>query len=176
MSVQQIAAPASAYLILPGAQFADCYETTIADPDSDAATIAKRIFSNSPAWVTSLLALRNRLGAIVGLKPAEKNRSGLTNQRYVGFFPVVEETGSRIVMGFDDWHLDFRVIVEAPPANRGLRHVTITTIVRTHNLMGRAYLAAIMPFHRAIARTMIAQASAAPFSPQGGEKVARSAG
>jgi hypothetical protein len=170
MSVQQVATPTSAYLALAGAQFADCYEVEIVDPDSDAEAIAKRIFDRSPGWISALLALRNRLGAVVGLKPARKGVPGPTQQRKIGFFPLVEEAPSRVVMGFDDWHLDFRVIVEAPPAGTGLRRVTATTIVRTHNLTGRAYLTAIMPFHRAIVRTMLAQAAIGSFSSQGGEK------
>jgi Protein of unknown function (DUF2867) len=37
--------------------------------------------------------------------------------------------------------------------------VTATTMVRTHNWVGRAYLFFIMPFHRVIVRTMLAQAA-----------------
>jgi Protein of unknown function (DUF2867) len=37
--------------------------------------------------------------------------------------------------------------------------VIATTLVRTHNWVGRAYLAVIMPFHRVIVRTMLAQAA-----------------
>ena len=39
------------------------------------------------------------------------------------------------------------------------RRVIATTLVRTHNWVGRAYLAVIMPFHRVIVRTMLAQAA-----------------
>jgi hypothetical protein len=35
--------------------------------------------------------------------------------------------------------------------------VTATTLVLTHNLLGRAYLTAIMPFHRAITKSMLGQ-------------------
>jgi hypothetical protein len=54
--------------------------------------------------------------------------------------------------GFNDWHLDFRIVVTARPQDAAASAVTLTTIVRTHNLAGRAYLAVIMPFHRLIAR------------------------
>jgi hypothetical protein len=37
--------------------------------------------------------------------------------------------------------------------------VTATTLVRTHNLVGRLYLLVITPFHRVIVRTMLAQAA-----------------
>ena len=35
--------------------------------------------------------------------------------------------------------------------------VTATTLVLTHNLLGRAYLAIIMPFHRLIVRALLRQ-------------------
>jgi hypothetical protein len=38
--------------------------------------------------------------------------------------------------------------------------VTATTIVRTHNLLGRAYLATILPFHRLIVQQMLSQVAA----------------
>jgi hypothetical protein len=39
----------------------------------------------------------------------------------------------------------------------GGRQVTSTTLVRTHNLLGRAYLALIMPFHKLVVRGMMRQ-------------------
>jgi len=76
----------------------------------------------------------------------------------IGIFPVLSQTPERLVAGFDDKHLDFRVIVDVSEA-AGRRRVTATTLVLTHNLLGRAYLAAILPFHRVIVRTMVAQAA-----------------
>jgi hypothetical protein len=46
--------------------------------------------------------------------------------------------------------------VDVAPAETG-QQVTTTTLVLTHNLLGRIYLAVIMPFHRLIARVMLRQ-------------------
>jgi len=35
------------------------------------------------------------------------------------------------------------------------QRVTATTLVLTHNLLGRSYLAIILPFHRLIVRTLL---------------------
>jgi hypothetical protein len=35
--------------------------------------------------------------------------------------------------------------------------VTMTTLVLTHNLLGRAHLTTILPFHRIIVRSMLQQ-------------------
>jgi hypothetical protein len=77
----------------------------------------------------------------------------------IGIFPVVSETPHRLVAGFNDKHLDFRVVVDVAPSNHG-QYVTATTLVLTHNLLGRTYLAIILPFHRLIARTMLRQVAA----------------
>ena len=75
----------------------------------------------------------------------------------IGIFPVLSETPERLVAGFNDHHLDFRVVVDVAAADAG-QQVTTTTLVLTHNLLGRAYLAVILPFHRLIARAMLRQA------------------
>jgi hypothetical protein len=48
------------------------------------------------------------------------------------------------------------VVVHVAFAGAG-RSVTATTVVLTHNLLGRVYLAIILPFHRLIVRAMLRQ-------------------
>ena len=38
--------------------------------------------------------------------------------------------------------------------------VTATTLVKTHNRLGRTYLTIILPFHRLVVRAMLAQVAA----------------
>jgi len=133
------AAPyAGAERILPGYQFADAYKVE-APRGLDAIEATRLAFAHGPLWIRGLMGLRNRLGRLVRLKPAPA--SG---------FPVVRQAPDEVVLGFDDRHLDFRIVVAV-----GGGFATVTTIVRCHNAWGRAYLAAIMPFHRAIAARMI---------------------
>jgi hypothetical protein len=74
----------------------------------------------------------------------------------IGIFPVVSASPERVVMGFDDVHLDFRVVIDVTPEGSG-QQVTATTFVRTRNRLGRLYLAAVKPFHRVIVPAMLAQ-------------------
>jgi hypothetical protein len=163
MSVQAMIPAATTAPLLVGAGFADAYCLIVEAPALDAAAAARRVFSRNPRWISALLALRNRLGALIGLKGTEDAGSGenMSSEkiRRIGFFPVVSQTADRIVMGFDDWHLDFRVVVDVLALGGDRRQVTATTLVRTHNWVGRVYLALIMPFHRIIVRTMLAQAA-----------------
>jgi hypothetical protein len=77
----------------------------------------------------------------------------------IGMFPVVSETPKRLVAGFNDAHLDFRVVVDVTTVKAG-QQITATTLVRTHNRLGRAYLAAILPFHRLIVRSLLRRVGA----------------
>lgn len=129
---------ADAERILPGHQFADAYKVP-APHRMNAIEATRMAFAHGSLWIRTLMGLRNRLGRIVGLKAAPS--SG---------FPVLRESADEVVMGFDDKHLDFRVVVAVAGG-----FATVTTIVRWHNAWGRAYLTAIMPFHRAIAARMI---------------------
>jgi len=124
--------------LLPGYQFADAYKVTLIHR-VDAIEATRMAFAQGPGWVRRLMGVRNRLGLLVGLKPAPA--SG---------FPVVRQSPKQVVLGFDDKHLDFRIIVEV-----GGGFASVTTVVRWHNVWGRLYLMAIMPFHRAIAARMI---------------------
>jgi hypothetical protein len=163
MAVQALLPEATTSPLLVGADFADAYRLIVQGPALDAATAARRVFSRTPRWISALLALRNRLGALIGLKAAQETAFDKDlpseNRRRIGFFPIVSETPQRVVLGFDDWHLDFRVVVDAASLGVDSQQVTATTLVRTHNAVGRVYLALIMPFHRIIVRTMLAQAA-----------------
>jgi hypothetical protein len=129
---------ADAERILPGHQFADAYKVQ-APHGVDAIAATRMAFAHGPVWIRALMGMRNRLGRVVGLKPA--SASG---------FPVILKSPTEVVMGFNDKHLDFRIVVAVAGG-----FATVTTIVRWHNAWGRAYLTAIMPFHRAIAARMI---------------------
>jgi hypothetical protein len=47
-------------------------------------------------------------------------------------------------------------VVDVTACGQG-RRVTATTLVLTHNLPGRVYLATILPFHRLVVRAMLQQ-------------------
>jgi len=163
VSVEALAPEKSLAPLLVGAGFADAYRVIVDGPPLDATAAAQRLFARTPRWIRALLAIRNRLGAVIKLKGADEtafdSRLPPESRRRIGFFPLVSETPNRVVLGFDDWHLDFRVVVDVSALADDRHQVTATTLVRTHNRAGRAYLAAIMPFHRVIVRTLLARAA-----------------
>lgn len=141
---------------LPQAQFADAFSITIDGASLDARTAAQKMFERSPRWAGALMTTRDAIVGPLGLKTERMARVAIDR---VGMFPVISETPSRIVAGLNDRHLDFRVVVDVATVGSQQR-ITATTIVHTHNLLGRAYLATIMPFHRLIVPAMLRQVAA----------------
>jgi hypothetical protein len=158
-AVREFAPEASTALLLMGADFGDAYRLVVEAPDLDAAAAAQRVFAKSPGWIRALLALRNRFAALIGLKTGGEAGEPQERRRRIGMFPVISETPDWVVAGFDDWRLDFRVVVDVAALGAARHEVTVTTLVRTRNAVGRIYIVTIMPFHRLIARTLLAQAA-----------------
>ncbi|CCE01242.1 DUF2867 domain-containing protein [Bradyrhizobium sp. STM 3809] len=139
---------------LAGADFADAFRITIDGAVLDARTAAERMLGHSPWWMAALLKLRNGLIRPLGLKTsgADARRPG----PMIGMFPVIDETPGQLVLGFDDKHLDFRVLVDVATVG-ATSQVTATTLVQTHNALGRIYLTVITPFHRLVVKATLRQ-------------------
>lgn len=142
--------------LLPGADFADAFSSTIDDPSLDAVAAAQRTIDRPPGWISSLMRLRNMIVRPLGLRTGED--ASYARAERIGIFPVLSRTPERVVLGLDDRHLDFRLAIDVVPLDDRRREVTTTTLVQTHNRLGRAYLALIRPFHRRIVPAMMAQA------------------
>jgi Protein of unknown function (DUF2867) len=156
MNAREIIPDVTAGPWLAGAQFVDTYRVELDGSALDAREAAHRMFSRPPRWIEALLRLRNLIVAPLGLKTSGAGEPATFGM--IGIFPVVSETPERLVAGFNDSHLDFRVIVDVAPTGTGQR-ITATTLVRTHNRLGRFYLAVILPFHRLIVRSMLRRCS-----------------
>ena len=121
--------------------FLDCYAVRSTTTPRHAADI----ITNFPGWARGLLVLRRIVTAPFGL-----DNDGPDVPDKVGPFPVESETETELVAGFNDKHLDFRVSVMSVDGQ-----VSLATWVSPHNVGGRLYLAAIMPFHIAIAKNAL---------------------
>lgn len=156
MKVEEVPPPVDPATLLAGAQFMDAYRLELEDAALDARQAAERMMARAPRWVDALLVLRNIIVVPFGLKTSGEERKP---RDIIGIFPVVSETPERLVAGFNDKHLDFRVVVDI--ATEGARQsVTATTLVLTHNWLGRTYLKIILPFHRLVVRAMLRQVAA----------------
>ena len=124
--------------------FLDCYANECGLDVDGAARRAMKF----PAWVGFLMALRNLM-----MKPFGLRTSAPKGDR-IGYFPVVRRGADEILLGFNDRHLDFRIAFL-----RRDKLAYFATWVRPHNLLGRAYLWMVLPFHRVIVRNAMARVS-----------------
>jgi hypothetical protein len=157
MIVHEITPAIDLNTLLTGAQFADAFRIEIDDRALDARQAAERMMTRQPRWIEVLTSLRNILVTPFGLKTSGASRTA--PREMIGIFPIVSETPDRLVAGFNDKHLDFRVVVDIAHSGT-VRNVTATTLVKTHNWLGRTYLAIIVPFHRLIVPTLLRQIAA----------------
>ena len=151
---------------LPGADYADAYRAAEPQPTACALQAWLDVVARTPPWTHALMALRNRLVRLVGLKGVgqlddvhgERARphdaaSYRTGDR-VGIF-FIRHLGEReVVMGQDDKHLNVQVSLSKQVMG-GQPVVVLSTVVHIHNRLGHAYMAVITPFHRLIVRSML---------------------
>lgn len=138
---------------LPNADWADAFEVSDVAPCTNMRSLAQRTVGSMPAWARHLLRLRNIIVTPLGLKPDGLNEA-VSAEEMIDIFPILTETKDRIVLGLDDRHLDFRIVIERWHSEAGDR-VRVTTLVRRHNAFGRLYLAAITPFHKMIVAAVL---------------------
>lgn len=147
---------------LPGADWVDRQTVSVSRRDVSAADVARLALGDAmPGWVAGLMRLRNLIVSLVGLKGAGPGAES-DGHRSIGGFPIVSETPDKLVLGFNDWHLDFRILVEVVPQPVGAG-LSLTTLVRRKHWFGKLYIFLITPFHVLIVRQSL-KAIAAAFS------------
>ncbi len=112
------------------------------------------LFAHHPWWAKALLILRTRIVSLFGIggpTARQMNRLEIKDAYAIGekiaLFTLYAQGEDELIAGGNDKHLDFRVSVLRLREN-GAARVVVTTVVRTHNLFGRVYLAIITPFHK----------------------------
>lgn len=150
---------------LPKRSFADAYRAPLAKPAASPADIFLAAARSSPRWIARLMALRNRLVRLVGLKDvgqfnapaaAPAPRSFAIGDR-LGIFTIVAQTAEELLLGIDDRHLDVRVCVTRQPQAQPPAYV-VSTIVDVHNALGHTYMLPVSRIHPFVVRAMMRNA------------------
>jgi hypothetical protein len=124
--------------------WADRFEGTLQEKGLTSLTAARLILENPPAWVSFLMRLRNCVVRWFGLKIVQ-----LSAGESAGGFPIIASTSDRTVMGFDDHHLDFRIVIDVE-AHDSNPTISVTTLVNRKNWLGWVYMMFVAPIHRRI--------------------------
>ena len=144
---------------------ADAYAIRLtAHASTDPEQLARFIFLHQAHWVGQLMRVRDAIVGRLGLKTAQQlqNAPDVARGGRIHIFKIYAKTAHEIVLGEDDSHLDFRLSVLVEPANGaagGTPRLILSTVVHCHNRVGRAYIALIAPFHRAVIQSALRRAA-----------------
>lgn len=162
-AVMSVAVPAESALhpSLAKASFHDAYSAPLSDGALTPTEIFLRTIDATPRWVSGLMAIRNRVVRLFGLKDvgsmsrgARKPASAYRIGDRIGIFTIVAIREDELLLGIDDSHLDVRVAVTKPWGDRSRRYV-VSTVVNVHNSMGRAYMVPVGAIHPFIVRALM---------------------
>jgi hypothetical protein len=148
---------------LADASFYDAYEAPLSTATMSPTEIFLRASRGTPRWVDDLMAIRNRIVRLFGLKDvgAMKVATRAPDSYQVGdrlgIFSIFGKTEHELLLGIDDSHLDVRVSVLKSQRN-GLPHYVVSTVVHVHNLLGHVYMAPVGRIHPFVVRSMMGRA------------------
>jgi hypothetical protein len=162
-SISAVAVPSESVIHrrLKGAYYYDCYSQEVPPGSGTALELYLKVVATTPAWINALMALRNRVVRLAGLKNLghlgdfDKNKpaSNYHLGDRVGIFSIVYLSDEEIILGDSDKHLDVEVSVCKVDSR-----VAVSTVVHTHNALGRFYMLFVTPLHKRIVPASMKQA------------------
>ena len=147
---------------LANADFYDAYEAPLTANGLSPTEVFLRASRATPKWVDDLMAIRNRIVRLFGLKDVGEMRLTREPDSYqvgdrLSIFSIFAKTEKELLLGIDDHHLDVRVSVLKSERN-GLPHYVVSTVVKVHNLLGHIYMMPVSRIHPFVVRAMMARA------------------
>jgi hypothetical protein len=133
------------------------------DAGTNIRPIAQAILGQPAPWFKVLLSTRDRVVRLFGLQTSAQLRNANAEGDRIDFFPILSADDDELILGEDDQHLNFRISLLLQRDESGSGLVSATTVVRCNNRLGRIYLTAIKPFHRAVVRSNLRRAAKTGF-------------
>lgn len=148
---------------LADAHLFDAFEVRIDDGQRSALAIYIDMMARTPEWINCLMATRNRLAALFGLKnlgsldnvapdkPPESYRAG----DHVGIFSIQFLSEREVILVESDKHLDAKVSLCKSGDQAA---VIMTTAISIHNLLGHGYMLFVWPLHKLMLPSLLGRA------------------
>ena len=130
------------------ADYTDSFQKTISNESSiQVNDLFKLMFIEYPKWGLWLLKVRDLIVKPLGLK---------TNKTFIDL--IIEENNEEIILGTDDKHLTFYISIYCSKNYNKRQSVSLTTIVKYNNLLGKIYFYIIWIFHRIVVKYLFKRA------------------
>lgn len=148
------------HLQLAGADFVDAHRALVLNAERTALGHFLRLMSSMPGWIDNLMVLRNRLVRLCGLKDLgrlsrvdlERDEGSYRVDERIGIFTLISNNPDEVLLVDRDKHLDVYIsLLRLPLGADNRREIVVSTVVHTHNRLGRLYMLPVAPFHRFIA-------------------------
>lgn len=135
-------------------QYIDSYSYPMTRKNTKADDLFLAFFTSAPSWVVFLLQLRNSIVKLLGLKAEMVNLDDVKPPfkigKTYGIFTIFDKSGTEVIMGTNDKHLDFRVSLLVKDSEK----IVISTVLNFHNIYGRIYFFIVKYFRRKILSSM----------------------
>jgi hypothetical protein len=165
-SIEKVAIPKDSEISkdLKGSYYSDSYSFHTKPENRISLQVWLNHASNIPAWVNFLMATRNRMVSILGLKnigqigdlDPHKPISDYKVGDRVGIFNLLFLSDKEVILGDSDKHLDVKVSIHK--VNIESDEVSISTVVHVHNMLGKLYMLFVKPMHKLIVPSSIKRA------------------
>jgi hypothetical protein len=152
------------------ASYVDCVAQPLPEGcGADALGLYLAIMRPAPRWLNAMLAVRDLMvrpfglktvGGFGGISPSHPPQPG----DRVDIFTVKHSSHDELTLFIEDAHLDVFVSLIRAGRDNG-ESVYMVTAVNTHNLLGRAYMLFVGPFHRVLVKYLMARAGRRNFLP-----------
>ncbi len=149
---------------LEDAYFADSFHTDIQYHGQSAMDVYIDLMQATPKWVTTLMALRNKIVGLFGLKnlgsmtEIDRTKSAADYQvgDKVGIFSLYSKSASEVIVEDRDKHLNVKLSFTIEP-NGNKAKVHATSVVHVNNRLGRVYMFFVGPVHKIIVPNSLKQ-------------------
>lgn len=147
--------------------YVDCFRSSITTKEQnvDIINVLGLFLQGGSKWIDQLLNIRDKIVKPFGLKTSAEKGSiqQLTvNANYepgtqLGIFKLIDHSANEFVLGENDKHLNFRVslLLEQSENKVDEMGLSITTVVKFNNALGRIYFIPVKPIHQLIVRTTL---------------------
>ncbi|NOH95987.1 DUF2867 domain-containing protein [Vibrio sp. 99-70-13A1] len=149
---------------LEDAYFADSFYTDIQYQGQSAMDVYMDLMKATPKWVSVLMALRNKVVGLFGLK----NLGNLTDVDTtklaadyqvgdkIGIFSLYSKSETEVIVEDRDNHLNVKLSFKIEP-NGNTAKVHATSVVHVKNKLGRVYMFFVGPVHKIIVPSSLKQ-------------------
>ncbi|AKC10623.1 MULTISPECIES: DUF2867 domain-containing protein [Rhizobium/Agrobacterium group] len=131
------------------ADLLDSYAVDSSRASGSIRAIAGAILGSPAPWfIRALRSVRAGAESQLWHRKSDGKVGADPEQDNINSLPVLLEHDAELILGKDNRHMSFRILIMRERSDCGRDLVSVTTAVRCHTTLGHVLLAVVKPFHR----------------------------